>query len=60
MLPVAGGFERRLAPGGRAGYAAPNEHQAVGVALMDLDDATAGIFANLIVYGEHSFVRESS
>ena len=47
MLLVAGGFERR---GGRAGYAAPNEHKAVGVALMDLDDAMAGIFANLIVW----------
>ena len=50
MLPVAGGFERRLASGGRAGHAAPNEHRAVGVALMDLDDAKAGIFANLIVW----------
>ena len=48
-LLVAGGFERRLASGGRAGYAAPNDHQAVGDALMDLDDATAGIFDNLIV-----------
>ena len=50
MLLVAGGFERRLTSGGRAGYAAPNEHKAVGVAIMDLDDATAGIFANLIVW----------
>ena len=49
ILLLAGGFER-LASGGRAGYAAPNEHQAVGVAIMDLDDATAGIFANLIVW----------
>ena len=49
MLLVAGGFERRLASGGRAGYAAPSEHPAVGVALMALDDATAGIIANLIV-----------
>ena len=40
----AGGFERRLASGGRAGYAAPNEHWALGVAFMDVDDATAGIF----------------
>ena len=54
---VCGGVERRLASGGRAGYTAPNEHKAVGVALMDLDDATAGIFANLIVYGAHSIVR---
>ena len=43
-LLVEGGFERRLASGGRVGYTAPNEHQAVGVALMDLDDATAGFF----------------
>ena len=57
MLLVAGGFERRLASGGRAGYAAPNEHQGVAVAIRDLDDATAGIFANLIVYGAHSIVR---
>ena len=49
ILLLAGGVERRLASWGRAGYAAPNEHQAVGVALMDLDDATAGIFDNLIV-----------
>ena len=49
MLPVAGGFERRLASGGRAGHAAPNDHQAVGDAVMDLEDATAGIFDNLIV-----------
>ena len=50
MLLVAGGFERRLASGGRPGSAAPNENQGVGVAIMDLDDATAGIFANLIVW----------
>ena len=50
MLPVAGGFERDLASGGRAGYAAPNEHKTVAVAIRDLDDATAGIFANLIVW----------
>ena len=47
---VCGGVERRLASGGREGSAAPNEHHEVGVALMDLDDATAGIFANLIVW----------
>ena len=29
--------------------AAPNEHQDVGVAIMDIDDATAGILDNLIV-----------
>jgi len=46
MLLVAGGFERRLPSGGRA---APNEHKAVAVAIRDLDDATAGIFDNLIV-----------
>ena len=44
MLLVAGGFERRLASGGRAGYAAPNEHKTVAVAIRDLDDAPAGIF----------------
>ena len=49
MLLVVGGFERRLASGGTAGYAAPNEPQALGVALMDFDDATPGIFDNLIV-----------
>ena len=49
MLPFAGGFERRLASGGRAGHAAPNDNQAVGDAVMDLEDATAGIFDNLIV-----------
>ena len=49
MLLVAGGFERRLASGGREGYAAPNERQTVGVALMDLDEATAGLLANLLV-----------
>ena len=31
----------------------------VGVAIRDLDDATAGIFANLIVYGKQSVVRNS-
>ena len=49
LLLVAGGFARRLASGGRAGHAAPNDHQAVGDAVMDLEDATAGIFDNLIV-----------
>ena len=49
VLLVVGGFERRLASGGTAGYAAPNEPQALGVALMDFDDATPGIFDNLIV-----------
>ncbi len=33
----------------REGYAAPTEHTEVGVAILDLDDATAGIFDNLIV-----------
>ena len=41
MLLVAGGFERRLTSGGTAGYAAPNEHTAVGVAIWNIDDATA-------------------
>ena len=57
MLLVAGGFERRLAWGGREGYAAPNEHPALAVAIRALDDATAGIFTNLIVHGAHSIVR---
>ena len=49
VLLVVGGFERRLASGGTAGYTAPNEPQALGVAIMDFDDATPGIFDNLIV-----------
>ena len=50
VLLVAGGFERRLASGGKAGYAAPTEDRAAAAALRDLDDATAGIFDNLIVW----------
>ena len=46
---VCGGVERRLASGGRAGYDAPTEHKVVAVAIMDVDDAPAGIFDNLIV-----------
>ena len=44
-----GGIVPALRRASRGGYAAPNEHKEVGVALIDLDDATAEIFDNLIV-----------